>query len=144
MDVPLHDAADSYLARGESFTVARAALLGPAVGVQLRVLLLPLVAMWVPLFKILPWVLRWRGNRVLERHYALLRDAEAGSRGGGAGGATAWIARLEVLRGQIEGLARRLPLPHQRDVYQCRVHVARSCWTKPATACAEPERAAAR
>ncbi len=43
--------------------------------VQLRLILLPLVAVWVPLFKILPWVLRWRGNRILERHYALLRDA---------------------------------------------------------------------
>ena len=88
-------------------------------------ILLPLVAVWVPLFKILPWVLRWRGNRILERHYALLRDAEAGIDAAAAPEALrAGIARLEVLREQIEGLARRLPLQHQRDAYQCRVHVS--------------------
>jgi hypothetical protein len=34
------------------------------------------------------------------------------------------VTRLESLRGQIEGLARRLSLQHQRDVYHCRLHVA--------------------
>ena len=77
VDVPLHDAADSYLARGESFLSRVLPYWALRWVVQLRVLLLPLIAIWVPLFKILPWLLRWRGNRVLERHYALLRDAEA-------------------------------------------------------------------
>ena len=45
--------------------------------VQGRLILLPLLAVWLPLFKILPWLIRWRGDRILERHYALLRDAEA-------------------------------------------------------------------
>ena len=111
VDLPLHDAADSFLQRGESFSRVLPYWALRWV-VQLRVILLPLVAVWVPLFKILPWVLRWRGNRILERHYALLRDAEAG------------IERLEALREQIEGLARRLPLQHQRDAYRCRVHVS--------------------
>ena len=78
----------------------------------------------IPL-KILPWLVRWRGNRILERHYAVLRDLE-----GAIAGAAApeplrdGIARLEALRGKIEALARRLPLQHQRDVYHCRVHVS--------------------
>ena len=93
--------------------------------IQLRVLLLPLIAIWVPLFKILPWLLRWRGNRLIERHYALLRDAEAAVAGAAAPEALRReITRLESLRVQIEGLARRLPLQHQRDVYHCRLHVA--------------------
>jgi len=36
----------------------------------------------------------------------------------------AGIARVETLRAQLEQLARRLPLQHQRDVYHCRVHVS--------------------
>jgi hypothetical protein len=93
--------------------------------VQLRLVLLPLLAVWVPLFKILPWVIRWRGNRVLERHYAVLRDLEGAIAGAAEPGALReGIARLEALRGQIETLARRLPLQHQRDVYHCRVHVS--------------------
>jgi hypothetical protein len=34
------------------------------------------------------------------------------------------IGRLEQLRTQIEGLARKLSLPHQRDVYHARLHVS--------------------
>lgn len=111
VDVPLHDAADSYLSRGESFLSRVLPYWALRWVIQLRVLLLPLIAIWVPLFKILPWLLRWRGNRMLERHYALLRDAEA---------AVAAAAGPEALR---EEVARRLSLPHQRDVYHCRLHV---------------------
>ncbi|HWP73708.1 MAG TPA: TAXI family TRAP transporter solute-binding subunit [Methylomirabilota bacterium] len=125
VDLPLHDAADSFLQRGESFTSRLLPYWALRWVVQLRLILLPLVAVWVPLFKILPWVLRWRGNRILERHYALLRDAEAGIDAAAAPEVLrAGIARLEVLREQIEGLARRLPLQHQRDAYQCRIHVS--------------------
>jgi hypothetical protein len=93
--------------------------------IQLRILLLPLLAVWVPLFKVLPWLLRWRGDRVLEKHYALLRDAEAAVAGAASAPALReGVARLEALRAQIEGLTRRLGLHHQRDVYQCRLHVA--------------------
>ena len=125
VDVPLHDAADSYLARGESFLSRVLPYWALRWVIQLRVLLLPLIAIWVPLFKILPWLLRWRGNRLIERHYALLRDAEAAVAGAAAPEALRReITRLESLRVQIEGLARRLPLQHQRDVYHCRLHVA--------------------
>ncbi|HMH77935.1 MAG TPA: TAXI family TRAP transporter solute-binding subunit, partial [Candidatus Udaeobacter sp.] len=125
VDVPLHEAADSYLARGESFLSRVLPYWALRWVIQLRVLLLPLIAVWVPLFKILPWLLRWRGNRVLEQHYALLRDAEAAvAAAPGPEALRHEVTRLESLRGQIEGLARRVSLQHQRDVYHCRLHVA--------------------
>ena len=86
MDLPLHEAADSFLQRGESFMSRVLPYWALRWVVQLRLVLLPLLAVWVPLFKILPWVIRWRGNRVLERHYAVLRDLEgaiAGASGAG-------------------------------------------------------------
>lgn len=125
VDVPLHEAADSFLTRGESLLSRVLPYWALRWVVQLRLLLLPLLAVWFPLFKILPWLLRWRGNHILERHYALLRDVEA--RAADAGEADTMreiIAQIETLRGQIEGLARRLPLQHQRDLYHCRLHVA--------------------
>jgi TRAP transporter TAXI family solute receptor len=125
VDLPLHDAAESFLQRGESFMSRVLPYWALRWVVQLRLVLLPLVAVWVPLFKILPWVLRWRGNRVLERHYAILRDVEAGIAGAtDPEGLRDRITRLEALRGQLEGLSRRLSLQHQRDVYHCRVHVS--------------------
>lgn len=125
VDVPLHDAAESYLTRGESLLSRVLPYWALRWVIQLRVLLLPLVAVWVPLFKILPWLLRWRGSRVLEHHYAQLRDAEAAlAAATGPEALRQGVARIETLRGQTEGLARRLGLQHQRDVYHCRLHVA--------------------
>ncbi|HYB69353.1 MAG TPA: TAXI family TRAP transporter solute-binding subunit [Candidatus Bathyarchaeia archaeon] len=125
VDLPLHDAADSFLSRGESFLSRVLPYWALRWVIQLRLLLLPLVAVWVPLFKIMPWLLRWRGNRLLEHQYALLRDAEAAVAGASRPDALrAGIDRLEQLRAQVEALARRLSLPHQRDVYHARLHVA--------------------
>jgi TRAP transporter TAXI family solute receptor len=125
VDVPLHDAAESYLARGESFMSRVLPYWALRWVVQTRVLLLPLVAVWLPLFKILPWLVRWRGNRILESHYAELRDAEAAVASAARPEALRErIGDLEALRVRIESLAHRLPLQHQRDVYHCRLHVA--------------------
>lgn len=124
VDVPLHEAADSFLSRGESWLSRVLPYWALRWVLQLRLLLLPLLAVWFPLFKLLPWLLHWRGNRILERHYALLRDAEARAADAkGADGLRAAITEIEALRGRIEGLARRLPLQHQRDLYHCRLHV---------------------
>jgi hypothetical protein len=125
VDIPLHEAADSYLSRGESFLSRVLPYWALRLVIQLRLLLLPLLAVWVPLFKVLPWLVRWRGDRLLERHYALLREAEAAvAAATGPEALAAAVTGLEALRGQIEGLAQRLSLPHQRDVYHCRLHVA--------------------
>jgi TRAP transporter TAXI family solute receptor len=125
VDLPLHDAAESFLARGESFTSRVLPYWALRWVVQLRLVLLPLVAVWLPLFKILPWLIRWRGNRLLERQDAALRDTEAAiAAEGRPEPLRESITRLEALRRQTEDLARRLPLQHQRDVYHCRVHVS--------------------
>jgi uncharacterized protein len=125
VDLPLHEAADSFLSRGQSFLSRWLPYWALRWVVQLRLLLLPLVAVWVPLFRILPWLLRWRGNHVLEHHYALLRDAEAAVANASRPEALReGIGRLEQLRTQIERLARKLSLPHQRDVYHARLHVS--------------------
>ncbi len=55
----------------------------------------------------------------------MLRDAEAAvAAAPGPEALRREVTRLESLRGQVEGLARRLSLQHQRDVYHCRLHVA--------------------
>lgn len=125
VDVPLHEAADSFLTRGESLLSRVLPYWGLRWFLHLRLILLPLVAVWVPLFGILPWLLNWRGDRVLQRLYGQLRDAEAEA--ASARSETALrevIGRIDALRGHIETLAQRLPLQRQRDLYHCRVHVS--------------------
>jgi TRAP transporter TAXI family solute receptor len=125
VDLPLHEAADSYLARGESFLSSVLPYWALRWVIYLRLLLLPLVAVWVPLFRILPWLLRRRGDRILEQHYAQMRDVEAAiAEAADAQALRDGIRRLDVLHDEVEKLARRLGLSHQRDVYHCRMHVA--------------------
>jgi TRAP transporter TAXI family solute receptor len=125
VDVPLHEAADSFLVRGESLLSRVLPYWALRWFLQLRLLLLPLVAVWVPLFGILPLLLNWRGNRVLQQLYAALRDAEAEvATANGEVALRDVIGRIQALRNRIEALAQRLPLKHQRDLYHCRLHVS--------------------
>lgn len=125
VDIPLHEAADSFLTRGESLLSRVLPYWALRWFLQLRLLLLPLVAVWVPLFGAMPILLNWRGNRVLQQLYAALRDAEAqAATANGEAALRDVIARIEALRARIEALAQRLPLKHQRDLYHCRLHVS--------------------
>ena len=125
VDLPMHEAAEAYLTRGESFLSRVLPYWALRWVIYLRVLLLPLIAVWVPLFRILPWLLRRRGDRILEQHYARMRDVEGAiAEATDAQALRDGIRRLEDLHAQIEALPRRLGLSHQRDVYHCRVHVA--------------------
>jgi TRAP transporter TAXI family solute receptor len=125
VDVPLHEAADSFLTRGESLLSRVLPYWALRWFLQLRLLLLPLFAVWVPLFGIMPLLLNWRGNRVLHGLYAMLRDAEAEvASANGEAALREVIARIEALRSRIEAIAQRLPLKHQRDLYHCRLHVS--------------------
>jgi TRAP transporter TAXI family solute receptor len=125
VDVPLHEAADSFLTRGESLLSRVLPYWALRWFLQLRLLLLPLFAVWVPLFGIMPLLLNWRGNRILHGLYAMLRDAEAEvASANGEAALREVIARIEGLRSRIEVIAQRLPLKHQRDLYHCRLHVS--------------------
>jgi hypothetical protein len=125
VDVPLHEAADSFLTRGESLLSRVLPYWALRWFLQLRLLLLPLFAVWVPLFGIMPLLLNWRGNRTLHGLYAMLRDAEAEvASANGEAALREVIARIEGLRSRIEVIAQRLPLKHQRDLYHCRLHVS--------------------
>jgi uncharacterized protein len=125
VDLPLHEAADSFLTRGESLLSRVLPYWGLRWFLQARLVLLPLLAVWFPLFGIMPILLNWRGNHVLAQQYALLRDAEAEvARASGPEALRDVINRIESLRSRIEALAQRLPLKHQRDLYHCRLHVS--------------------
>jgi TRAP transporter TAXI family solute receptor len=125
VDVPLHEAADSFLTRGESLLSRVLPYWALRWFLQLRLLLLPLVAVWVPLFGIMPLLLNWRGNRILHRLYAMLRDAEAEALSAKEEATLREvIQRIEELRGRIEAIAQHMPVKHQRDLYHCRLHVS--------------------
>ena len=125
VDVPVNEAADTYLTSGESFLSRNLPYRALRWVLLLKLLILPLVAIWVPLLRIAPMIAAWRKNRWLKRYYARLRDVEDKL-------ATArWpnelrdgINELEALRGEVQAVSGKLPLQQQQDVYHWRLHVS--------------------
>jgi len=125
VDVPLHEAAETYLTSGESFlsrTLPYRALRWVLV---MKILVLPLLAVWVPAFKVAPMIVQWRNNRRLRRFYARLRDVETTlAAAPSPDGLRDGISALEALRADVQAVARTLPLQQQRDIYHWRLHVS--------------------
>ena len=125
VDVPVNEAAETYLTSGESFLSRNLPYRALRWVLLLKLLILPLVAIWVPLLRIAPLVANWRRQRWLKRYYDRLRTLEDKL-------ATAqWpnelreaINEIETLRGEVQALSRKLPPQQQQDVYHWRLHVS--------------------
>jgi len=125
MDVPVNEAAETYLTSGESFLSRNLPYRALRWVLLLKLLLLPLVAVWVPLLRIAPMIATWRKQRWLKRYYDRLRNVEDKL-------ATArrpdelreGINELETLRGEVQAASRKLPLQQQQDAYHWRLHVS--------------------
>jgi TRAP transporter TAXI family solute receptor len=124
VDVPVNEAAETYLTQGESFLSRNLPYRALRWVLLLKLLILPLVAVWFPLVRLAPMIAAWRRGRLLKRYYARLRDVEGRL-------ATArlpselrdGINELEALRSEVQSLARKLPLQQQQDIYHWRLHV---------------------
>ena len=124
VDVPVNEAAETYLTSGESFLSRNLPYKALRWVLLLKLLLLPLLAVWFPLLRLAPLIASWRKGRWLKRYYARLRDVEDKL-------ATArWpnelreaINDLEALRGEVHAVSRKLPPQQQQDVYHWRLHI---------------------
>jgi TRAP transporter TAXI family solute receptor len=125
MDVPVNEAAETYLTSGESFLSRNLPYRALRWVLLAKILLLPLVAIWVPALRLAPMIANWRKQRWIKRYYSRLRDVEKRL-------ATAHepnelrdsITELEALREEVQTLSRKLPLQQQQDVYHWRLHVS--------------------
>jgi uncharacterized protein len=125
VDVPLNEAAETYLTSGESFLSRNLPYRALRWILLLKILVLPLLAVWLPALKLTPMIMQWRNGRWLRRYYARLRDAETSlMTATGPDELRDAISALRTLRGEVQGRARTLPLPQQRDIYHWRLHVA--------------------
>lgn len=125
VDVPVNEAAETYLTSGESFLSRTLPYRALRWVLLLKLLLLPLVAVWVPLLRVAPMLAEWRKNRWLKRYYARLRDVENRlATAQGPDDLRDGIGELEALRGEVQAVSRKLPLQQQQDVYHWRLHVS--------------------
>lgn len=124
VDVPVNEAAETYLTSGQSFLSANLPYRALRWVLLLKLLLLPLLAVWLPLLRLAPLVAAWRRSRWLKRYYARLRDVESKlATARGPSELREGINALEALRGEVQEVSRRLPLQQQQDVYHWRLHV---------------------
>jgi TRAP transporter TAXI family solute receptor len=125
VDLPVHEAAETYMKSGEPFLSQILPYWVVRWMLRLKILILPLLAVWVPFLKVLPMIYAWRVNRILHHHYAVLREVETNiAHAERPEQLREWLQELDAMRTQMEGLSRKIPARLQRDVYDWRLHVA--------------------
>jgi uncharacterized protein len=125
LDLPVDEAAETYMKSGESFLSRVLPYWAVRLVVQLKIFILPLVLVWVPAFKLLPALYQWRINALLKRHYTELREVETGLvQAATPDELRACIHEVETLRKNMEKISRKVPGLYQREVYHWRLHIS--------------------
>lgn len=125
MDLPVHDTALAYVHSGESLATRLLPYWGVWLLFKIQLLLIPLLLVWLPFFRVLPLVYRTRVNWLLRRHYAALREIEDRiEKATAAEVLEEQIKELDSLRTLMEKVSRKIPTHLQINVYQWRLHVS--------------------
>jgi uncharacterized protein len=121
-DLPLNEDARRYLINGPSF-LFRWLPYGTAVLLdRLKILILPLLALLLPLFKIAPPLYTWRIRSKIYKWYAAVREVESSIQEGKVSGDPAsLINRLSELDRQVASVS--VPLSYAAELYHLRLHI---------------------
>lgn len=122
VDLPLNEDARRYITEGPSF-LFRWLPYGTAVLLdRLKILVLPLLALLIPLFRVAPPIYTWRIRSKIYRWYAAVREIDSLIRKG-ADAADAQLAgeRLTSLEGEVASVS--VPLSYMGELYHLRLHI---------------------
>jgi hypothetical protein len=121
-DLPLNEDARRYLINGPSF-LFRWLPYGTAVILdRLKILVLPLLALLLPLFKVAPPLYTWRIRSKIYRWYAAVREVESSIQEEKVSGhAASLIERLSELDRQVASVS--VPLSYTAELYHLRLHI---------------------
>ena len=121
-DLPLSEDARRYLINGPSF-LFRWLPYGTAVLLdRLKILVLPLLALLLPLLKIAPPLYTWRIRSKIYKWYAAVREVESSIQEEKVSGdAASLINRLSELDRQVASVS--VPLSYAAELYHLRLHI---------------------
>jgi TRAP transporter TAXI family solute receptor len=124
MDVPIHDSAETFFMSGESLLSQALPYWALRWISLLRVVVVPLLAIWLPFFKMLPLFNDWRARRLVCRLYVALGEVESALRQANEPATVRdGLLALGRLHTEMESLVLKVP-PHRRgEVYHWRTHV---------------------
>jgi hypothetical protein len=120
-DLPMNPDARRYILDGPSF-LYRWLPYGTAVVLdRLKVLLVPLVALLLPLFRIAPPLYQWRVRSKIYRWYAAVRDIDMELLGHRTVDVADLRARLRTLEREVAEV--HVPLSYAGEQYHLRLHI---------------------
>jgi TRAP transporter TAXI family solute receptor len=122
LDLQLSDEARQYYKHGPSFLQRYLPFWVANFLSRMKVLLLPLLALLFPLFKVAPAIYRWRMRARVYRWYAELEETNQAMNQPLSGReVTHHIKRLNVLEKRVVNTS--VPLSFSDDLYQLRLHI---------------------
>jgi TRAP transporter TAXI family solute receptor len=124
LEAPQHEAAHRYLSEGESW-MSRHVPFWALLWIQrLKLLLIPLLAVLLPAFRVVPAILGWWVRRIIKQHYESLRDAEARMRTATtAEELERELAASDRIEDEMKDLSKRIPGNALDMLYAWRTHV---------------------
>ena len=122
IDFPLSDEAEQFYRRGVPF-LQRYLPFWMAIQLdRLKILMLPLLALLLPLFKILPLTYRWRMRSRIYRWYDILQTLDYEVRREPTRSALeAFFVRLDEIEEEVRQIS--VPLPYAAELYGLRHHL---------------------
>jgi uncharacterized protein len=122
VDLPLNDDARRYIANGPSF-LFRWLPYGWAVLLdRLKILILPFLALLIPLFRIAPPLYNWRIRSKIYRWYAAVRDIDMALQNKAKTvEAQSLLDRVAELESEVASVS--VPLSYTGELYNLRLHI---------------------
>jgi TRAP transporter TAXI family solute receptor len=122
VDLPLNDDARRYIANGPSF-LFRWLPYGWAVLLdRLKILILPFLALLIPLFRIAPPLYNWRIRSKIYRWYAAVRDIDMALQDKAKTvEAQSLLDRVAALESEVASVS--VPLSYTGELYNLRLHI---------------------
>lgn len=123
-ELAVHPAAERYARNGESWLSKTLPFWAVRLVSRLKLLLIPLLTVLIPVFKIWPMVVSFRVGRLMKRHYAALSAAEREIlEAADEAAVRAGIRRVDGLRQELADLSERIPPEHHDQLYHWRMHL---------------------
>jgi TRAP transporter TAXI family solute receptor len=123
IEFPLNDLARSYFVSGPPVLQKHLPFWVASTINRGKILLIPVLTLLFPLFKIAPPVYRWRIRSRIYRWYRLLREIEADLRDGSTEESlTHHQAAIKEMHGELDEIT-SVPLSYMEEFYNLRLHV---------------------
>jgi len=118
---PVNSSARNYLVHGPSFFQRHLSFWVASMIDRTKIMIIPLLTLLIPLFKIAPPVYRWRIRSRIYRWYDVLRRIDQNLRDKEDGDPSNHSARLQAMSKELETV--HIPLSYMEEFYNLRLHI---------------------